>query len=144
MANRRRQDQLGEQIAEDLSELIRTRVKDPRVGFASVTSVELSADLRYAKVFISVYGDAAEQKATMRALDHATGFLRHELAQRLTIRHTPEISFHLDESIARGAHLLELMRQVHSEQPEALAGSEGAAGEASPLAESRPAGPGSH
>jgi ribosome-binding factor A len=140
MANRRRQDQLGEQIAEDLSELIRTRVKDPRVGFASVTSVELSADLRHARVFISVYGEPEEQKATMRALEHATGFLRHELAQRLTIRHTPEISFQLDESIARGAHLLELMRQIHSE-PEVLH-AEGATGEASPLAGSRPVGPG--
>jgi ribosome-binding factor A len=144
MANRRRQDQLGEQIAEDLSELIRTRVKDPRVGFASITSVELSADLRHAKVYVSVYGEATEQKATMRALDHATGFLRHELAQRLTIRYTPEISFHLDESIARGAHLLDLMRQMRGEQAPAPSGTEGPTGEASPLTGSRPAGPGSH
>ena len=139
MANRRRQDQLGEQIAEDLSDLIRTRVKDPRVGFASVTSVELSADLRHAKVFVSVYGEAEEQRATMRALDHAAGFLRHELAQRLTIRHTPEISFHLDESIARGAHLLELMKQIHRE-PEAPP-ADGSPGAAAPLAGLRPASP---
>jgi ribosome-binding factor A len=144
MANRRRQDQLGEQIAEDLSELIRTRVKDPRVGFASVTSVELSADLRHAKVYVSVYGEPAEQKATMRALDHAMGFLRHELAQRLTIRYTPEISFHLDESIAHGAHLLDLMRQIHSEPASSPSGADAPSGEASPLAGSRPAGPGSH
>jgi ribosome-binding factor A len=142
MANRRRQDQLGEQIAEDLSELIRTRVKDPRVGFASVTSVELSADLRHAKVY--VYGEPAEQKATMRALEHAMGFLRHELAQRLTIRYTPEISFHLDESIARGAHLLDLMRQIHREQASPPTGADASSGGASPLAGSRPAGPGSH
>jgi ribosome-binding factor A len=144
MVNKRRQDQLGEQIAEDLSDLIRTRLKDPRVGFASVTSVELSADLRHAKVYVSVYGEAEEQKATMRALDHATGFLRHELAQRLTIRYTPEISFHLDESIARGAHLLDLMRQVRGEQHTPPSAADSSSGEISPLAGSHPAGPGLH
>jgi ribosome-binding factor A len=131
MAHNRRQDQLGEQIAVDLSELIRTRLKDPRVGFASVTSVEVSADLRHAKVFISVLGSEEEQRATMRALEHATGFLRHELAQLLNIRYTPEISFRLDESIARGARLIELMRQVEAEARTTPAAEE-------PLAESRP------
>ncbi len=131
MPHNRRQDMLGEQIAEDLSDLIRNRLKDPRVGFASVTSVEVSADLRHAKVFISVMGSPDDQRATMRALEHASGFLRHELAQRLNIRYTPEIGFRLDESIARGAHLLELMRQVRDEAPDAASAS---------LAESRPGG----
>ncbi|GAC1451109.1 MAG: 30S ribosome-binding factor RbfA [Ktedonobacterales bacterium] len=115
MAHNRRQDQLGELIAEDLSDLIRTRMKDPRIGFASVTSVEVSADLRHAKVFISVMGSPEDQRDTLRALEHASGFLRHELAQRLTIRYTPDIAFRLDESIARGARIMELMRQVQSE-----------------------------
>jgi ribosome-binding factor A len=132
MAHKWRQDQLGELIAEELSDLIRTRMKDPRIGFASVTNVEVSADLRHAKVFVSVMGSAEDQRATMRALEHASGFLRHELAQRLTIRHTPEIVFRLDESIARGARVLELMRQVH-DQPAAPA-------DAPTLAESRPGG----
>lgn len=115
MAHNRRQDQLGELIAEELSDLIRMRMKDPRIGFASVTSVEVSADLRHAKVFISVMGSAEDQRDTIRALEHASGFLRHELAQRLTIRYTPDIAFRLDESIARGARVMELMRQVQSE-----------------------------
>lgn len=131
MTHSRRQDQLGEQIAVDMSELIRTRLKDPRVGFASVTSVEVSADLRHAKVFISVLGSGEEQRATMRALEHAKGFLRHELAQLLNIRYTPEIGFYLDESIARGARVIELMRQVEAE-----AGARPSA--ESPLAETRP------
>lgn len=115
MAHSYRQDQLGELIAEELSDLIRTRMKDPRVGFASITSVQMSGDLRYAKVFVSVMGSPEDQRATLKALDHANGFLRHELAQRLTIRYTPEIIFKLDESIARGARVLELMRQVEQE-----------------------------
>ena len=112
MSKNWRQDQLGEVIAHELSDLIRTRMKDPRIGFASITDVDLSADLRHAKVFVSVMGDAQEQHDTLGALNHASGFLRHELAQRLTVRHTPEIAFRLDESIAHGAHVLDLINQV--------------------------------
>jgi ribosome-binding factor A len=107
-----RQDQLGEVITHELSDLIHTRMKDPRIGFASITGVEVSADLRHAKVFVSVMGDELEQRATLAALNHACGFLRHELAQRLTIRYTPEIGFRLDESIARGVHMIDLINQV--------------------------------
>ncbi len=111
----RRQDQLGQVIAHELSELMRLRMKDPRIGFASITAVEVSRDLSYAKVFVSVMGTPEEQRETMRGLRHAAGFLRHELAQRLTVRHVPEISFQLDESIARGARVIELLNQVSSE-----------------------------
>ena len=130
MAHTRRQDQLGELIGQELSDLIHNRLKDPRVGFASITGVELSGDLRHAKVFVSVMGSAEDQQATMRALSHAGGYLRHELAQRLTIRYTPELVFRLDESIARSSHLMELMRQVQEEPaPGASDGGERPAGE---------------
>lgn len=115
MRNYRREDQLSGAITRELSDLIRTRMKDPRIGFASITGVELSHDLRYAKVFVSVMGSPEEQRETMRGLDSANGFLRRELAQRLTIRHVPEISFRLDESIARGARVLDLLKQVEQE-----------------------------
>jgi ribosome-binding factor A len=115
MRTYRRQDQLGEVISHELSDLLRTRMKDPRLGFASITGVQLSPDLRHAKVFVSVMGDEAEQRASMRALESANGFLRHELAQRLTVRHVPEIEFRLDTSIARGAHVLDLINQVSAE-----------------------------
>jgi ribosome-binding factor A len=91
---------------------MRFRMKDPRIGFASITDVEVSADLRHAKVFVSVMGNPEEQHETMKGLEHATGFLRHELAQRLTVRHVPEIVFKLDTSIARGVHVLELINRV--------------------------------
>src|SRR5512146_1243180 len=112
MQHNRRQDQLGQVIAHELSDLMRLRMKDPRIGFASITGVEVSKDLSHAKVFVSVMGSSEEQRETMRGLRHAAGFLRHELAQRLTVRHVPEISFQLDESIARGARMLELINQV--------------------------------
>jgi len=115
MRNYRREDQLSGAITRELSDLIRTRMKDPRIGFASITGVELSHDLRYAKVYVSVMGSPEEQRETMRGLDSANGFLRRELAQRLTIRHVPEISFRLDESIARGARVMDLLKQVEKE-----------------------------
>ncbi len=115
MPNAYRQEKLGELIAAELSDLLRTRVKDPRVGFASITRVEVSGDLRYAKVFVSVMGDSEEQKETMKGLKNATGFLRHELASRLTLRFMPELVFKLDHSIEEGSRILELINKVERE-----------------------------
>src|ERR1700736_2870822 len=117
MPNPYRQEKLGELITVELSDLLRTRVKDPRVGFASITHVEVSGDYRHAKIFISVIGSVDEQANTMRALKHATGFLPHELASRLTLRYMPEIVFKLDSSIEQGARILDLIREVASEKP---------------------------
>lgn len=118
MRTYRRQDQLGEVIARELSDLMRSRMKDPRLGFASITGVELSPDLRHARVFVSVMGDDQEQHASMRALASANGFLRHELAQRLSVRHVPELEFRLDKSIERGVRVLNLIDQVNaSDEP---------------------------
>ncbi len=116
MANPHRQEKLGELFAAELSELMRTRMKDPRVGFASITHVEVSGDLRHAKVFVSVMGSPEEQTATMKGLKHASGYLRHELADRITLRYMPELVFRLDTSIAEGARVLELIRQNEQEQ----------------------------
>lgn len=121
MPTNRRQDQLGQVITRELSDLMRMRMKDPRIGFASITAVEVTKDLSYAKVFVSVMGTPEEQRETMRGLRHAAGFLRHELAQRLTIRHVPELTFQLDESIARGARVIELLNQVSGEAAVATA-----------------------
>jgi ribosome-binding factor A len=116
MPNPHRQEKLGEQIAIEVSELIRTRLKDPRVGFASITHVEVSGDLRHAKIFVSVMGEPDDKKSTIEALHHATGFLRHELAGRLTVRFMPEIAFKLDNSIEQGAHILGLIRQMENQE----------------------------
>nr|MBF6591311.1 30S ribosome-binding factor RbfA [Ktedonobacterales bacterium] len=119
MRSYRRQDQLGEVITRELSDLMHSRMKDPRIGFASITDVEVSADLRHAKVFVSVMGSPQEQQDTMKGLGHAVGFLRHELAQRLTVRHVPEIVFKLDHSIAQGVHMLDLINRVSATEARA-------------------------
>lgn len=116
MPNPYRQEKLGELIATELSNLLRTRVKDPRVGFASITRVEVSGDMRHAKVFVSVMGDSKEQKETMKGLTNATGFLRHELASLLTLRFMPELVFKLDHSIEEGSRILELINKVQQEE----------------------------
>lgn len=115
MANPHRQEKLGELIAAELSDLMRTRVKDPRVGFASITHVEVSGDLRHAKVMVSVMGTEEEQTATMQGLKNASGFLRRELAERITLRYMPDLAFKLDHSIAEGARILALINQVNQE-----------------------------
>ena len=118
MANPHRQEKLGEQFAAELSELIRTRLKDPRVGFASITRVEVSNDLRHAKVFVSVMGTPQEQKETMKGLSNSAGYLRHELATRIPLRYMPELAFKLDTSIEEGARVLELIKRVSQEDKE--------------------------
>ncbi len=118
MPHQYRQEKLGELIAIELSDLLRTRVKDPRVGFASITHVEVSGDLRHAKIFVSVMGTPEEQAATMKGLKNATGYLRHELATRIVLRYMPEIAFKLDTSIAEGARILELISKIEEEERE--------------------------
>ena len=116
MSNLHRQEKLGELIAVELSDLLRMRLKDPRVGFASITHVEVSGDLRHAKVFVSVMGSSEEQEGTMKGLKHAAGFLRRELAGRITLRYMPELVFKLDMSIEQGSHVLELIRRIEQEE----------------------------
>lgn len=116
MPNPHRQEKLGELIAVEVSDLLRTRVKDPRVGFASITHVEVSGDLRHAKIFVSVMGSDEEKKSSIQALHRATGFLRHELAGRLTLRFMPEIIFKLDSSIEQGTRILGLIREMEMQE----------------------------
>ncbi len=124
-------ERLQEQIKKEVSGIIRA-LKDPRVGFVSVTGVELSRDLRHAKVFVSIFGDEAEKQATLAALERARGHVRTEVGRRVRMRFTPEIHFVFDSSIERGARVMELLRQVRSETPAGSASNrdrEGAADE---------------
>jgi len=114
-----RLEQINELIRQELSVLISRQVKDPRVhALTSVTAVETSPDLRHAKVFVSVLGNKEEQKETIEALRAAAGFLRHELASRLTLRHVPELDVRLDQSIERGERIMRLLRKLEKESLE--------------------------
>jgi len=100
-------------IRQEISELLKRQVKDPRLGgFVAVTEVSASPDLRHAKVFVSCLGDKGEKQEVLTVLTAASGFFRNELAKRLRLRHIPELSFQWDDSIERGAYLLELINKV--------------------------------
>lgn len=109
MADPKRVQRVAEQMKKDIADLIDNELKDPRIGMASITQVHLSRDLRHAKVYVSVFGDARSRQDTMAALGGATGFIRREVGQRLGLRFTPEIEFHLDPSLEEGARVLELI-----------------------------------
>ena len=95
--------------------MLRRELKDPRLGFITVTAAEISRDLRHAKVFVSVLGDDQERKDSMAALRSATGLIRGEFARRAHLRIAPEIDFRMDEGIARGARIFELLHQIEQE-----------------------------
>lgn len=109
---------VGEQLKKELSQLLQRELKDPRIGFVTVTSVEMSRDLEHAKVFVSVMGDEEQKKKTLEGLEKAKGFLRSEVGRRLGIRRTPEIVFKMDESIEHGQHISKLLEEVKRSEPD--------------------------
>ena len=116
MSSTRRVERINELLRDELSALIGRELKDPRLaGLISITEVETTSDLRHAKVFVSVFGSDEERQSSLAALRSAAGFLRHEVAQRIVIRHMPELDFRLDSSIERGDRILRLLRQVAEE-----------------------------
>ncbi|UCD22487.1 MAG: 30S ribosome-binding factor RbfA [Chloroflexota bacterium] len=107
----RRSERTSKLIQREISGLLEREVNDPRLSkLISVTEVTLSPDLKHAKIFVSTLGDEMDNKAEMLAgFNKASGFLRRELASHLKLRYTPQLSFHYDDSIERGARLLKLM-----------------------------------
>jgi ribosome-binding factor A len=100
----------------EISGLLQRQVKDPRLSqFVAVTDVSLSADLKYAKVFVSCMGSEEEKQAMLKGLGAAANFLRNQLAKRLRLRRIPELSFEWDDSIERGDHLLQLIDKISTE-----------------------------
>ena len=109
---------LRELFKAEISAIVHKEMKDPRIGFVSVTDVDLSPDLRHAKVFVSILGDEAAKARTMAGLASAQGFIRTELGGRIRLRRVPELLFRLDESIERGARVQRLLRRVAEERQE--------------------------
>lgn len=112
----KRTEQVGDEIQRILGEVIQYEIKDPRVGFATVTGVTVTPDLLRANVRISVMGDDAERSATMQALERAKGFLRRRVGDELTLRQVPELRLHLDTSLDHAMRINELLREVDQER----------------------------
>lgn len=112
----KRTEQIGDEIQRILGEVIQSEVKDPRVGFVTVTGVTMTPDLLRANVRISVLGDDQERKTTMQALERAKGFLRRRVAEELSLRQTPELKLHLDTSLDHALRIGELLHQIDEER----------------------------
>ena len=108
---------INEEIQRELSSLFRT-LKDPRVqgGMVTITHVDTTTDLRYCRVFVSVL-DKTQEKDVIRGLKSAAGYLRRELGMAMSLRYTPELQFFMDDSIAHGAHILDLLNHVKPANP---------------------------
>ena len=110
-----RTDRLDSQIRAELAELLHREMKDPRVGFATITRVETARDLGTAKVWVSIMGTDVEREKTMKALTDAAPWLRRQLGERLTVRHVPQLVIRHDDSIEAGDRVLRLLRELENE-----------------------------
>lgn len=110
-----RTGRVAEQIKKEISQLIQMELKDPRVGFITVTGVDVTGDLSLARIYISILGSDEQKEETLRAIGRAKGFLRSELGRRIRLRHTPDIEFRFDSSIEYGSHIEALLQQINRE-----------------------------
>jgi ribosome-binding factor A len=117
MAQGHRPDRVGEQIREELSEMLsRGMVHDPGIGFITLTRVQVTPDLLLARVFYTSLGDPAARKATARALERATPFLRRQIGSRMRLRRVPELDFRFDESVGHQDRIEQILRELHAEE----------------------------
>ncbi|KYO65765.1 30S ribosome-binding factor RbfA [Thermovenabulum gondwanense] len=114
-----RTDRIAGEIKKAVSEIINNDLKDPRIqGLISVTKVEVSKDLRHAKIFLSIFGNDSEKEEIISTIQKAEGFIRKELGSRIRIKFLPELSFKLDESIEYGIHISKLLKDISQETKE--------------------------
>ena len=111
----RRQRKVADLLHEEISQLIQYQTQDPRLGFVTVTGVDISPDLQRAQVYVSVLGDDADAKETLVGLANATGYFRYQLGQTLKLRRIPELIFKLDSSLAYGLHIDNLLDQIEAD-----------------------------
>src|SRR5258708_1662376 len=118
-----RQERIQEQLVQELSEMITRDLRDPRLGFVTLTGAEITRDLRHAKEYVSVLGDTEAQKQSIKALNSASGLLRGEFARRAQLRVAPDLVFQQDIGIERGQRIFDLLHTVEDDlkpRPEEL------------------------
>jgi ribosome-binding factor A len=112
-----RPERVGDQIRAELSELIAREVKDPGIGFVTITYVKVSPDLQVARAYYTTLGDAEARRNTARALERARPFLRRQIASRIRLRRAPDIAFQYDESIERQERIESLLEEIRQQTP---------------------------
>jgi ribosome-binding factor A len=117
----KRSERVSDQMKQEIADILMRKIKDPRIGFVTVTDVEVSDDLRNAKVFVSVYG--GDKEASLKGLKSASPFIRAELGRRMRMRFTPELLFRFDSTVEQGAHIMEILRSLENEKEKEKKGS---------------------
>ena len=113
-----RAHRLAEELKNEISTIIAQDVRDPRVGFATVTKAEVSPDLRHARIYVSIYGSQEEKVRTLQALAAATPFIRRQVGARIRLRHVPELLFSYDDAVEYGDKMMQLIDEIKKELPE--------------------------
>lgn len=111
-----RKEKLEEQIRRIVSELLIREIKDPRIGFATITGVELAKDYSTARIGVSVLGDPHDLRKTLEGIQSATPFIQHRVGKSLSIRITPKLSFYLDSSIAEGTRMVNILNTLEESE----------------------------
>ncbi|MEI6634421.1 MAG: 30S ribosome-binding factor RbfA [Chlamydiota bacterium] len=112
----RRMERVEQLLKEELGIIFQRGLKDPRIGFVTVTGVKASPDLSHAKVYLSVMGSEKAKKDTMDGVVSAAGYIQRELGARVRLRHTPRLEFALDDSADRGFHIMEILNKIEAEK----------------------------
>lgn len=115
MSNHLRIEKLQELIKQEVSKMLLMDIKDSRIGFVTVTGVEMTGDLREAKIYVSIMGNDEQIKSSLEGLQSALGYIRREIGRRIKIRFTPEISFALDKSLDYSEHIQKLLLKIEQE-----------------------------
>jgi len=112
-----RQQKVGDLLRAEISEILRMKMRDPRLGFLTVTDVTVTRDLRHASVFVSVLGEKREGPETLAVLNKAAGFVRSELGHRVELKHIPELRFKIDRSAEYGVRISSMLRKIVDAPP---------------------------
>lgn len=116
MANEGRRRRVAELVREEVAMMIQKGLKDPRIGFVSVTAARMSPDLKYANVYVSLFGDEQDKKSSLIGLRNSAGWVRRELGKKLRLRYTPQVRFFEDASLDDVFHLEEVFKQIHEDE----------------------------
>ena len=112
----KRSEKVADLVQKEISQMLVKSIKDPRIGFVTITRVAVSEDCRFAKVYFSVAGPLEERENSRKGLDSAKGYVRKELGRRIRLRYTPEIMFQFDPSIEYAIHMEELIQSIHQQK----------------------------
>jgi ribosome-binding factor A len=111
-----RVERIQEQVREEVSQMLQTEVRDPGVGLVTVTRAKVTPDLSLARIYWTIIGDDNERKKTQKALERASGFVRHLLAERMSLRRSPEVKFIFDQSVGAQDRIEQIIQEIHAEE----------------------------